>query len=62
MEITEKNNGEYLGYIDGESAIFINEKNYQNKFSKDFNKQINEIKNKNIRNSLSSLLDVIKNA
>ena len=37
-------------------------KNYQNKFSKDFNKQINEIKNKNIRNSLSSLLDVIKNA
>ena len=32
MEITEKNNGEYLGYIDGESAIFINEKNYQNKF------------------------------
>ena len=37
-------------------------KNYQNKFSTDFNKQINEIKNKNIRNSLSSLLDVIKNA
>ena len=37
-------------------------KNYQNKFSKDFNKKINEIKNKNIRNSLSSLLDAIKNA
>ena len=32
MEITEKNRGEYLGYIDGENAIFINEKNYKEKF------------------------------
>ena len=32
MEITKKNNGEYLGYIDGESAIFINEDNYKEKF------------------------------
>lgn len=32
MEITEKNGGEYLGYIDGETAIFINEDNYKNKF------------------------------
>ena len=32
MEITKTNNGDYLGYIDGESAIFINEKNYQEKF------------------------------
>lgn len=32
MEITEKNNGEYLGYVDGETSIFINEKNYKNKF------------------------------
>ena len=32
MEITEKNHGEYLGYKDGETAIFINEKNYKNKF------------------------------
>ena len=32
-----------------------------NKFSKDFEKKINEIKSKNIRNSLSQFLDVIKN-
>jgi len=32
MEITEKNGGEYLGYIDNETAIFINEDNYENKF------------------------------
>jgi len=32
-----------------------------NKFSKDFEKKINEIKSENIRNSLSQLLDVIKN-
>lgn len=32
MEITEKNKGKYLGYIDGENAIFINEKNYKEKF------------------------------
>ena len=31
------------------------------KFSKNFEKKINEIKNKDIRNSLSQLLDVIKN-
>ena len=32
MEITEKNKGEYLGYKNYESAIFINEKNYEDKF------------------------------
>jgi len=32
MEITEKNNGKYLGYKDNETAIFINEKNYKEKF------------------------------
>jgi hypothetical protein len=32
MEITKKNRGEYLGYIDGETAVFINEKNYKQKF------------------------------
>lgn len=32
MEVTKKNKGEYLGYIDGETAIFINENNYENKF------------------------------
>tara|TARA_Y100000590_G_scaffold382396_1_gene452309 strand:+ start:4821 stop:5804 length:984 start_codon:yes stop_codon:yes gene_type:complete len=32
MEITEKNNGQYLGYEDGKNAVFINEKNYLEKF------------------------------
>ena len=32
MEITEKNNGYFLGYNDNETAIFINEKNYKEKF------------------------------
>lgn len=33
MEITEENDGKYLGYIDGKTSIFINEKNYRNKFT-----------------------------
>jgi len=37
MEITKINNGDYLGYIDGESAIFINENNYQEKFEEFIN-------------------------
>lgn len=32
MEITEKNNGEFLGFEDGKTAVFINEKNYKEKF------------------------------
>ncbi len=32
MEITELNRGKYLGYEDGENAIFINENNYKEKF------------------------------
>jgi len=36
-------------------------KNSLYKFSENFNKKINEIKNKNIRNSLSQLLKAIKN-
>jgi len=32
MEITDRNMGKYLGYKDGETAIFINENNYKNKF------------------------------
>ena len=32
MEITEKNDGYFLGYKDNETAIFINEKNYKEKF------------------------------
>ena len=39
----------------------IKNNNILKKFSKNFEKKINEIKNKNIRNSLSQLLDVIKN-
>ena len=39
----------------------IKNKNILKKFSKNFEKKINEIKNKDIRNSLSQLLDVIKN-
>ena len=32
MEITKENGGAYLGYVDGETAIFINENNYEEKF------------------------------
>ena len=32
MEITKKNRGEYLGFKNNESAIFINENNYKKKF------------------------------
>ena len=39
----------------------IKNKNILKKFSKNFEKKINEIKNKDIRNSLSQFLDVIKN-
>ena len=37
MEITENNNGNYLGFIDNESTIFINENNYQRKFEEFIN-------------------------
>ena len=39
----------------------IKNKNKINKFSKNFEKEINEIKNKNIRNSLFKLLNALKN-
>ena len=39
----------------------VKNKNSNNNFSKNFEKKINEIKNQNIRNSLSQLLDAIKN-
>jgi len=39
----------------------IKSKNTLGKFTKNFEKKINEIKSKNIRNSLSQLLDEIKN-
>ena len=47
MEITEENHGEYLGFKDGESAIFINEKNYKEKFEEYLN-DINNSKWKQI--------------
>ncbi len=37
MEITDKNYGKYLGYKDGENAVFVNEKNYQEKFNEYLN-------------------------
>lgn len=41
MEVTKKNSADMLGFIDGESAIFINEKNYKEKF----NEYISDIDN-----------------
>ena len=38
----------------------IKNKNALSKFSKNFQKKINEIKNKDIRDSLSQLLDIAK--
>ena len=32
MEITEKNDGEFIGFRDNETCIYINEKNYEKKF------------------------------
>ena len=32
MEITKQNMGEYLGFVDDQTAIFINEENYKEKF------------------------------
>ena len=37
MEITKKNNGYFLGYKDNETAIFIDEKNYKEKFQQYIN-------------------------
>jgi len=37
MEITKLNQGDYLGFQDGETAIFINEKNYKQKFNEYLN-------------------------
>ena len=41
MEITDKNYGKSLGYKDGETGIFINEKNYKEKFEE----YLNDIEN-----------------
>ena len=68
-EIIDKVNG-YFGYkliskirLQTFNSAVIKEKkqNILDKSSKKFEKKINEIKNKDIRNSLSQLLDIIKN-
>ena len=68
-EIIDKVNG-YFGYkliseirLQTFNSAVIKEKkqNILDKSSKKFEKKINEIKNKDIRNSLSQLLDVAKN-
>ena len=67
-EIIDKINS-YFGYklIDQIRLQTYNSKkkekkqNILNKSSKKFEKKINEIKNKNIRDSLSQLLDIVKN-
>ena len=72
MEITKKNKGQFLGYEDGKTAIFINESNYKQKFQ-DYlrdpeNKKWQEIANagrnytlKNFNNdkAVSSLVDLM---
>jgi hypothetical protein len=37
MEMTERNDGSYLGFKDGETSIFMNEKNYKKKFEEFLN-------------------------
>lgn len=37
MEVTKENGCKYLGFEDGKTAIFINEKNYKNKFEEYIN-------------------------
>ena len=68
-EIIDKVNG-YFGYkliskirlqTFNSSVIKGKKRNILVKSSKKFEKKINEIKNKDIRNSLSQLLDIIKN-
>ena len=41
IEVSKKNDGDYLGYIDGETAIFINEENYKERFEE----YITDVKN-----------------
>ena len=73
MEITEKNDGYFLGYKDNETAIFIDEKNYKEKFEEYINDPDNpkweEIANagreytmNNLTNdqAVSSLVELIK--
>ena len=73
MEITKKNKGQFLGYEDGKTAIFINESNYKQKFQEYLrdpnNKKWQEIasagrnytlKNFNNDKAVSSLVDLME--
>jgi len=73
MEITKKNKGQFLGYEDGKTAIFINQNNYKEKFqeflSDPTNPKWKEIANagrnytlKNFNNdtAISSLIDLME--
>jgi hypothetical protein len=59
MEITEKNRGQYLGFKDNKSAIFINENNYKQKFEEYFSDKNNpkweEIANEGKNHVLNNL-------
>ena len=74
MEITKKNRGTYLGFEDGETAIFIDENNYKEKFQEFLHnpdnpkwKQIASkgreyvLKNLNNDKAVDSLVELMKN-
>ena len=73
MEITDENRGENFGYVDGETAIFINEKNYKKKFEEFLHDPKNPkwekiaskgreyaLKNLNNDKAVESLVDLMK--
>lgn len=73
MEITEKNRGKNFGFVDGETAIFINEKNYKEKFKEFLNDPENPkwekiaskgreyvLKNLNNDKAVNSLVELMK--
>ena len=64
MEITERNDGKYIGFKDNESAIFINENNYKEKFEEFLNDPDNtrweEIATAGIIEKLAALLAAVK--
>ena len=73
MEITKKNRGEYLGYEDGETAIFIDKDNYEEKFGAYLNDLSNDkweriakngreftLKNFNNDKAATELVDLMK--
>ena len=72
MEITDINDGKILGFTDNENSIFINEKNYKNKFEEFLNDSNNSkwaeiadsgkqfvIKNYTNDNATNSLIEIM---